>query len=30
VLARFAQQYPQVQVELNITNRNLDLVAGGF
>ena len=30
VLARFAQQYPQVQVELNITNRNVDLVAEGF
>lgn len=29
VLARFAQQYPQVQVELNITNRNVDLVAEG-
>lgn len=30
VLARFAQQYPQVQVGLNITNRNVDLVAEGF
>ena len=30
VLARFAQQYPQVQMELNITNRNVDLVAEGF
>ncbi|WP_282258960.1 LysR family transcriptional regulator [Stenotrophomonas sp. PS02301] len=30
VLARFAQQRPQVQVELNITNRNVDLVAEGF
>lgn len=30
MLARFAQQYPQVQVELNITNRNVDLVAEGF
>lgn len=29
-LARFAQQYPSVQVELNITNRNVDLVAEGF
>lgn len=26
----FAQQRPQVQVELNITNRNVDLVAEGF
>lgn len=30
LLARFAQQYPRVQVELNITNRNVDLVAEGF
>jgi len=30
MLARFAQQHPQVQVELNITNRNVDLVAEGF
>ncbi|MNM23860.1 HTH-type transcriptional regulator DmlR [compost metagenome] len=30
LLARFAQQYPQVQVTLNITNRNVDLVAEGF
>ncbi|ROS21362.1 LysR family transcriptional regulator [Raoultella terrigena] len=30
LLARFARQYPQVQVELNITNRNVDLVAEGF
>lgn len=30
VLARFAQQYPQVQVELNITNRNVDMVVEGF
>ncbi|MEE4409757.1 MULTISPECIES: LysR family transcriptional regulator [unclassified Serratia (in: enterobacteria)] len=30
LLARFAQQYPQVRVELNITNRNVDLVAEGF
>ncbi len=29
VLAHFAQQYPQ-QVELNITNRNVNLVAEGF
>ncbi len=29
-LARFAQQYTQVQGELNITNRNVDLVAEGF
>lgn len=30
VLARFARQYPGVQLELNITNRNVDLVAEGF
>lgn len=30
VLAAFARQYPQVAVELNITNRNVDLVAEGF
>lgn len=30
LLARFAQLYPQVQVALNITNRNVDLVAEGF
>lgn len=30
LLARFPRQYPQVQVELNITNRNVDLVAEGF
>ncbi|QJW57184.1 HTH-type transcriptional regulator PgrR [Serratia plymuthica] len=30
LLARFAQQYPQVRVELNITNRNVDLIAEGF
>jgi DNA-binding transcriptional LysR family regulator len=30
LLARFARQYPQVRVELNITNRNVDLVAEGF
>lgn len=30
LLARFARQYPQIQVELNITNRNVDLVAEGF
>lgn len=30
VLARFAQQYSQVQVELNITNLNVDLVAEGL
>jgi DNA-binding transcriptional LysR family regulator len=29
-LALFAQQYPLVQVELNIANRNVDLVAEGF
>ncbi|MEQ4575364.1 MAG: LysR family transcriptional regulator [Gammaproteobacteria bacterium] len=30
LLARFARQYPQVQVTLNITNRNVDLIAEGF
>ena len=30
LIRRFRQQYPQVQVELNITNRNVDLVAEGF
>ncbi|MGG7523764.1 LysR family transcriptional regulator [bacterium BS0013] len=30
LLARFTQQYPRVQVELNITNRNVDMIAEGF
>lgn len=30
LLARFSRSYPHVQVELNITNRNVDLVAEGF
>ena len=30
LLARFSQQYPRVKVELNITNRNVDLIAEGF
>lgn len=30
VLARFMQKYPNVRVEVNITNRNVDLVAEGF
>ncbi|MBB3119643.1 LysR family transcriptional regulator [Pseudoduganella violacea] len=30
VLARFRQQYPAVRIELNITNRNVDLAAEGF
>lgn len=30
LLQRFAARYPRVQVELNITNRNVDLVAEGF
>ena len=30
LLARFAQHYPRAQVELNITNRNVDLIAEGF
>lgn len=30
LLARFSQNYPRVQVDLNITNRNVDLIAEGF
>ncbi|WUR12204.1 LysR family transcriptional regulator [[Empedobacter] haloabium] len=30
LLAIFARQYPLVQLELNITNRNVDLAAEGF
>ncbi len=30
LLREFRRQYPQVQVELNITNRNVDLIAEGF
>ncbi|WP_371234774.1 LysR family transcriptional regulator [Pseudomonas sp. QE6] len=30
ILAAFAQRYPKVQVELGITNRNVDLVAEGY
>lgn len=30
LLARFSQHYPRVQVVLNITNRNVDLIAEGF
>lgn len=30
ILATFARQYPLVQVELNITNRNVDMAAEGF
>lgn len=30
LLQRFAARYPQVRIELNITNRNVDLVAEGF
>lgn len=30
LLARFTRAYPRVQVELNITNRSVDLVAEGF
>ncbi|GGB92729.1 LysR family transcriptional regulator [Pseudoduganella buxea] len=30
ILAGFARQYPLVQVEVNITNRNVDLAAEGF
>jgi DNA-binding transcriptional LysR family regulator len=30
LLQRFSTHYPQVRVELNITNRNVDLVAEGY
>ncbi|GGY63852.1 LysR family transcriptional regulator [Pseudoduganella albidiflava] len=30
LLAAFARRHPQVQVELNITNRNVDLAAEGY
>lgn len=30
LLAHYNQRYPRVQVELNITNRNVDLIAEGF
>jgi DNA-binding transcriptional LysR family regulator len=30
LLSRFSLQYPQVQIELSISNRNVDLVAEGF
>lgn len=30
LLARFARTHPAVEIELNITNRNVDLVAEGF
>ncbi len=30
LLARFSQHYPRVQVDLNITTRNVDLIAEGF
>lgn len=30
LLARFSQHYPRVQMDLNITNRNVDLIAEGF
>lgn len=30
VLCRFNRQYPQVRIELSISNRNVDLVAEGF
>lgn len=30
LLAQFSRQHPAVQVELNITNRNVDMVAEGF
>lgn len=30
LLAQYHQRFPRVQVELNITNRNVDLIAEGF
>lgn len=30
MLARFSREHPQVRIELNISNRNVDLVAEGF
>lgn len=30
LLQRFVSQYPRVQIELNISNRNVDLVAEGY
>ncbi|MCI8904786.1 MAG: LysR family transcriptional regulator [Enterobacter sp.] len=30
LLAQYSQRFPRVQVELNITNRNVDLIAEGF
>lgn len=30
LMQRFSEQHPQVRVELNITNRNVDLVAEGY
>lgn len=30
LLAQFSQHFPRVQVDLNITNRNVDLIAEGF
>ena len=30
LLQRFAARYPQVRIELNVSNRNVDLVAEGF
>ena len=30
ILPEFARQYPDIQVELNITNRNVDFVGEGF
>jgi DNA-binding transcriptional LysR family regulator len=30
LLARFTRQYPQVRIELSISNRNVDLVAEGY
>jgi DNA-binding transcriptional LysR family regulator len=30
LLSLFAREYPQIEIELNITNRNVDLIAEGF
>lgn len=30
MLAKFASQHPEVQIELNVSNRNVDLVAEGY
>jgi len=30
VVARFGEQYPEVDVEVNVSNRNVDLIADGY